>query len=114
MFVTSLLTMLKNKCLTFLIKKNMWFIRIHYENLQLRIYLRLGLKLKNISCNRTQSISMAKTICWYQQEKKNRSRKRWRQSGKYVVQINEQCCAWKKKMENVRNGIYVKLFKKTI
>ena len=97
MFVTSLLTVLKNKCLTFLIKKNMWFIRIHYENLQLRIYLRLGLKLKNISCNRTQSISMAKTICWYQQEKKNRSRKRWRQSGKYVVKLMNNAVYGKKK-----------------
>ena len=35
--------------------------RIHYENLQL--YLRLGLRLKNTSCSRIQSISMAKTIC---------------------------------------------------
>ena len=34
---------------------------IHYENLQL--YSRLGLKLKNISCIRIQSISIAKTIC---------------------------------------------------
>ena len=97
MFVTSLLTMLKNKCLTFLIKKNMWFIRIHYENLQLRIYLRLGLKLKNISCNRTQSISMAKTICWYQQEKKNRSRKRWRQSWNTLYKLMNNAVYGKKK-----------------
>ena len=34
---------------------------IHYENLQL--YLRLGLKLKNMPCIRVQSISMAKAIC---------------------------------------------------
>ena len=34
---------------------------IHYKNLQL--CLRLGLKLKNISCIRIQSISMAETIC---------------------------------------------------
>ena len=34
---------------------------IHYENLQL--YLRLELKLKNISSIRIQSVSMAKTIC---------------------------------------------------
>ena len=34
---------------------------LHYENLQL--YLRLGLKLKNISRSRIQSITMAKTIC---------------------------------------------------
>ena len=33
---------------------------LHYENLQL--YLRLGLKLKNISHIRIQSITMAKTI----------------------------------------------------
>ena len=34
---------------------------IHYEKLQL--YLRLRLKLKNISCIRIQSISMAQTVC---------------------------------------------------
>ena len=34
--------MLKNQCLTFLVKKYV----IHYENLQ--IYLRLGLKVKEI------------------------------------------------------------------
>ena len=34
---------------------------IQYENVQ--IYLRLGLKLKNISCIRIQSISMTKTKC---------------------------------------------------
>ena len=44
---------------------------IHYENLQL--YLRLELKLKNISSIRIQSVSMAKTICWIQHKKKNRS-----------------------------------------
>ena len=67
---------------------------IHYENLQL--YLRLGLKLKkNTSRIRIQSISMAKTICWIQHTKKNRSRKKWWQRWKSVVQINEQCCIWK-------------------
>ena len=35
---------------------------LYYEKLQL--YLRLGLKLKNKLCIRTQSIATAKTICW--------------------------------------------------
>ena len=54
---------------------------IHYENLKL--YLRVGLKLKNAMYLRIQSISIAKTICWIQYKKKrknNRSRKK--------VQIN--------------------------
>ena len=34
---------------------------IHYENLQ--FYLKLGLKLKNTTCIRIQSITVAKTIC---------------------------------------------------
>ena len=54
---------------------------IHYENLKL--YLRVGLKLKNAMYIRIQSISIAKTICWIQYKKKrknNRSRKK--------VQIN--------------------------
>ena len=34
---------------------------IHYGNL--KPYLRLELKLKNTSCIRIQSISMAKTMC---------------------------------------------------
>ena len=46
---------------------------IHYENMQL--YLRLGLKLKSSSRIRIQSISVAKTICWIQHTKNNRSRK---------------------------------------
>ena len=34
---------------------------LNYENLQ--FYLQLALKLKNTSCTRIQSITMAKTIC---------------------------------------------------
>ena len=64
---------------------------IHCENLY--FYLRLGLKpKKNTLCIRIRSISMAKTICWIQQTKKNRSRIKWWQRWKRVVQINEQCC----------------------
>ena len=60
---------------------------LHYENLKL--YLRLGLKLKNISCIRIQSTKMAKTIC-----RINRRKKIIRKKCKLVVQINEQCCIW--------------------
>ena len=63
---------------------------IHYEKLQL--YLRIGLKLKKkTSCIRIQSIKMAKIICSIQHMKNNRSRKKWRQRRKSLVQINEQC-----------------------
>ena len=66
----------------------------HCEKLQL--YLRLELKLKKIYCvlEFIQS-HLAKTV--YQKDmfnthkKKNRSRKKWRQRWKSVVQINEQC-----------------------
>ena len=44
----------------------------HYQNLQ--HYLRLGLKLV-LSCMRTQSITMAKTICRISYAKQHRSRK---------------------------------------
>ena len=47
---------------------------LHYENLQL--YLRLGLKLKNASRIRIQSIIMVKKTCQIQYTK---SRKKWRQ-----------------------------------
>ena len=49
---------------------------IYYENLKL--YLKLGLKPTKIH----HVISMAKTLCWIQHIKKNRSRKKWWQRWK--------------------------------
>ena len=40
--------------------------------------------------------------------KKNRSRKKWLQRWKSIVQINEQYCLWKK-MENLRKRMDTKL-----
>ena len=51
---------------------------------------------------------MAKTICWIQHTKKNRSRKKWWQRWESVVQINKQCCIWKNNGK-FKNGIDVKL-----
>ena len=61
----------------------------HCENL--KIYLRLGLKIKKTSPIRIQSIIMTETIYWVQHKIKNRSRKKWRQRWKSLVQINDQC-----------------------
>ena len=50
---------------------------------------------------------MAKAICSIQHTETNRSRKKWRQRWKRVVQINEQYCIWKnngKLMEIQNNG----------
>ena len=69
-------------------EKNM----LHRDNLQL--YLILGLKPKNISHITIQSITMAKTLCRIQHKKNNRSRKKWGQRWKIVVQIKEKCCIW--------------------
>ena len=71
---------------------------IHYKNLQL--FLRLGLKLKNISCIRIQSVSMAETICWIQHTKKN--------SGKVLYKLMNNA-VYGKTMENLRTRIDVKL-----
>ena len=71
---------------------------IHYKNLQL--CLRLGLKLKNISCIRIQSVSMAETICWIQHTKKN--------SGKVLYKLMNNA-VYGKTMENLRTRIDVKL-----
>ena len=80
---------------------------IHYKNLHL--FLRLALKLKtNISFIRIQSISMAKTICWVQHAKKNRSRKEnGDKDGKTLHKlINNDVYG---KMEKLRNRIDVTL-----
>ena len=42
------------------------------------------------------------------QKSKKKSRKKWCQRWKRLVQINEQCCIWKK-MGNLRHRIDVKL-----
>ena len=52
---------------------------------------------------------MAKTICWIQHTKKNRSRKKWWQRRKSVVQVNEQCCLWKNNKKFWCKRIAVKL-----
>ena len=81
---------------------------LHSENLQL--CLRLGLQLKKcINFRiRIQLITMIKAIYWLQQTKNKKSRKKWTQTSKSVVQITEQCYIWKK-MENFRNRINQKL-----
>ena len=81
---------------------------LHSKNLQL--CLRLGLQLKKyINFRiRIQLITMIKAIYWLQQTKNKKSRKKWTQRSKSVVQITEQCYMWKK-MENVRNRINPKL-----
>ena len=79
----------------------------HYENLQL--YLRLGLKLKKNTLRiRIQLITMVKTLCRIQNAEKNKSRKKWRQRWKSVVQVNEQCCI-QQNNGNLINRIDVKL-----
>ena len=76
---------------------------LHYENLQL--YLRLGLKQKNKPRIRIESITMAKTIVEFNTLHRIEV-ERW----KNVVKINEQVNAvYNKAMENLRNGIDVKL-----
>ena len=81
---------------------------LHSKNLQL--CLRLGLQLKKyINFRiRIQLITMIKAIYWLQQTKNKKSRKKWTQRSKSVIQITEQCYMWKK-MENVRNRINPKL-----
>ena len=64
---------------------------LHYENLKL--YLRLGLKLKEI--HRILELNQSQWLKQYIQfntQKKNRSREKWSQRWKSIVQINEQCC----------------------
>ena len=51
---------------------------------------------------------MAKTICWIQHTKKSRSRKKYWQRWKSVVQINEQCCILRSN-EKLNNRIDGKL-----
>ena len=43
----------------------------------------------------TQSITVVKTMHWIEHTKKNRSRKKWKQRWKSVVQTNEQSCIQK-------------------
>ena len=38
---------------------------------------------------------MLKQYVEFNTQKKNRSRKKWLQRWKSIVQINEQCCIWK-------------------
>ena len=78
---------------------------IHYENLKL--YLRLGLKLKNTSRIRTQSITMVKTIYRLQHTKKNRSRKNDK-DGKALYKLMNNAINGKT-MENLRNRIDAKV-----
>ena len=52
---------------------------------------KLGLKLKNTSPIRIQSITMVKTIYWIKHTIKNRRRKQWTQRWKSASQTNEQC-----------------------
>ena len=71
---------------------------------------KIRIEAKNISCTRIQSISMAKTICWTQYTKKNRSRKKmmtktwWQALYKLINNV-----VYGKTMENLRNRIDVKL-----
>ena len=66
---------------------------IHYENLQLYIRLRLKLKKK---VHTVLEFSHSQWLKPYvEHAKKNRSRKKWWQRWKSVVQINDQCCEWK-------------------
>ena len=78
---------------------------IHYENLQL--YLRLELKLKNISSIRIQSVSMAKTICWIQHKKRTEADKNGDKDGKALYKLMNHV-VYGKTLENVRNRIDVK------
>ena len=66
------------------------------------------MKLKNISCIRIQSMSVAKTICWIPHTKKNKNIKKWWQNGKALYKwMNNP--VYGKTMEHVRNRIDVKL-----
>ena len=56
---------------------------IHYENLKL--CLRLVLKLKNTPRIRIQLISICKTICLFQYKKKNRKKTKWGQRCKKAL-----------------------------
>ena len=75
---------------------------IHYENLKL--YLRVGLKLKNAMYIRIQSISIAKTICWIQYKKK---KEKIIEAEKKYKLINNAVHG--KTIKTVRNRIDVKL-----
>ena len=65
---------------------------LHYGN------LRQGLILKEIHRVRIElefnQPQWLKPHIGFNTQKKNRSRKNWRQRWKCVVQINEQCCIW--------------------
>ena len=80
---------------------------LHYENLEL--YLRLGLGIvENTSHIKTQSIAMAKTICWIQHRKKYRSRKKEYKDIKALYKLIIHV-VYDKTMENVGNRIDAKL-----
>ena len=63
---------------------------VHYENLQL--YLRLGLKLNTVYHLLKFSQSQWLKLYIELNTHKSRSREKWRQRWKSIVQINEQCC----------------------
>ena len=80
---------------------------IHYENLQL--YLRLGLKPKNISCIRIRLFSIAETICWIQHKNKIIEAEKYGDKyGKALYQLMNNAL-YGKTMKNVRNRVDVKL-----
>ena len=64
---------------------------------------------KNTSCVGIQSISMAKTKCWIQHTKKNRSRKKNGGKDEKAFYKLMDSAVFGKTMENVRNRIDVKL-----
>ena len=80
---------------------------VHYENLQL--YLWLALKLRKIyrvlEFNQSQWL---KKICWIQHKKRIEADKNGDKDGQNV-QGNEQCCIWKNNGKLLRNSIDVKL-----
>ena len=82
-----LLVILKNWCLTSLFKK---IYVLHHESFQL--YLRMKLKLKIASCIRTQSITMAKTICTMC--KCDTQQRIEAKKGKKGEKDGEQCFVW--------------------
>ena len=64
-----------------------------YKNLQL--YLRLGLKLKNTSCIRIQSIAMTNTICWINTHQGIESKK-------LETKMEKHCANWWAMLQQIK------------